>query len=97
MTRELVERVARAIYPGAWAERAVPSFVLDAAREESLVCAHNALAAIADAGFAVVPREPTREMLAAGADVEGMDFLSIQSKTAAECWDAMVLAAAPKP
>jgi hypothetical protein len=53
-----------------------------------LICnAHNVLAAIRAAGWAVVPVEPTREMLRAGYDESG-------GRAVIGIWEAM-LAAAP--
>jgi hypothetical protein len=77
MSDELVEIIGRAI---TGEDRA------------DIIGARAVLAALEAAGMVVVPREPTEEMLAAGAVAEGDGNLETQ---AMNLWAAM-LAASPK-
>ena len=65
---EIKERVARALYDHEWCEPDMPDWEQNHdAQDPYRDNASAALRAIADAGFVIVPREPTEAMLAAGA------------------------------
>ena len=57
--------------------------------------ARRILSALTDAGFVIVPKEPTREMWAAGGDACVTKVNVSHDKVVGDVWTAMVKAATP--
>jgi hypothetical protein len=87
---EMVERLARAMWK--WDSGSDWDKAFAPRKNMFLALARACLSEIEAAGMVIVPREPTEEMLAAGAVAEGHGNLEAE---ALSLWSAM-LAASPK-
>ena len=106
MTQDLKTKIAEAMCLADgfnWADQMDPirsSNGTDDGQEAYLFAAEIALQAIHDAGFAVVPREPTEAMFEAGFDATSVELHPGEHpddvNNPAVCWRAMLSASQPK-
>jgi len=101
-TDAMVEQVARALAPLAWAALGLAdTLVHQNRRKASLNHARAAIAAyeaaLKEAGLVVVPREPTPAMLCAEHPSRIDGAISLEEYTARAVWESMIAAGQPAP
>lgn len=93
MTREelIIEVMAKGILEGAWGQTVPWDDATERQRDEAMEHALEALRALRTVGFAIVPKEPTDEMVTAGELAMIHTPREMEELCAAEVYQAMIV------